>query len=193
MYMHAHLRYAQAMAHYGHSEAFFLALRQANPIALRTVVPTAALRQANCYYSSSDAAFADRYEALAQYDRVKTGAVALEGGWRIYSSGAGLTLGLILRHFLGLRREKSVLIIDPVIPPSLDGLQAEIDMAGRDVQITYRVGAAGYGPTAVMLNGQEVAFRRAANPYRTGGAEVPMAELLARLTTGPNELIVHLG
>jgi hypothetical protein len=31
MYMHAHLRYAQAMAHDGDSEAFFLALRQANP------------------------------------------------------------------------------------------------------------------------------------------------------------------
>jgi cellobiose phosphorylase len=193
MYMHAHLRYAQAMAYYGASEAFFLALRQANPIALRAVVPAAALRQANCYYSSSDAAFADRYEALAQYDRVKTGAVALEGGWRIYSSGAGLTLSLIHRHFLGLRRGKSVLIIDPVIPPSLDGLQAEVDLAGRNVHITYRVGASGYGPTAVMLNGQEVAFHRAANPYRTGGAEVPMAEVLERLTTGPNELIVHLG
>jgi cellobiose phosphorylase len=193
MYMHAHLRYAQAMAHYGDSEAFFLALRQANPIALRTVVPTAALRQANCYYSSSDAAFADRYEALAQYDRIKTGAVTLEGGWRIYSSGAGLTLGLILRHFLGLRREKSVLIIDPVIPPSLDGLQAEVDLADRDVHITYHVGVSGYGPTAVMLNGQEVAFHRAANPYRTGGAEVRMAEVLARLTAGPNELVVRLG
>jgi cellobiose phosphorylase len=193
MYMHAHLRYAQAMAYYGASEAFFLALCQANPIALRAVVPTAALRQANCYYSSSDAAFADRYEALTQYDRVNTGAVALEGGWRIYSSGAGLTLSLIHRHFLGLRREKAVLSIDPVMPPSLDGLQAEVDLAGRNVHITYRVGAAGCGPTAVTLNGQEMTFHRAANPYRTGGAEVSMAEVLARLTTGPNELIVHLG
>jgi cellobiose phosphorylase len=193
MYMHAHLRYAQAMAHYGASEAFFQALCQANPIALRAVVPAAALRQANCYYSSSDAAFADRYEALAQYERVKTGAVALEGGWRIYSSGAGLTLSLIHRYFLGLRREKSVLSLDPVMPPSLDGLQAEVDLAGRNVHITYRVGAAGCGPTAVMLNGQEMAFRRTANPYRPGGAEVPMAEVLERLTSSPNELIVHLG
>jgi 1,2-beta-oligoglucan phosphorylase len=90
MYMHAHLRYAQAMARYGDVEAFFLALCQANPIGIRSVVPAAALRQANCYYSSSDAAFADRYEAMAHYDRVKTGEVALEGGWRIYSSGAGI-------------------------------------------------------------------------------------------------------
>src|SRR5262249_3278475 len=102
MYMHAHLRYAQAMAHMGDAEAFFLALRQANPIALTAVVPSAALRQANCYYSSSDAAFADRYEALADYEKVKTGAVTLEGGWRIYSSGAGIALCLIYQCFLGL-------------------------------------------------------------------------------------------
>src|SRR6185503_4479360 len=62
MYMHAHLRYAQAMARYGDADAFFLALRQANPVDVRDVVPTAALRQRNCYYSSSDPAFADRYQ-----------------------------------------------------------------------------------------------------------------------------------
>ena len=38
MYMHAHLRYAEALAHYGDAEAFFLALCQANPIALRELV-----------------------------------------------------------------------------------------------------------------------------------------------------------
>jgi cellobiose phosphorylase len=193
MYMHAHLRYAQAMAHVGEVEAFFLALRQANPIAIRWVVPPAALRQANCYYSSSDAAFADRYEALADYDKVKTGDVALEGGWRVYSSGAGIALRLIYQCFLGLRRERSALIIDPVLPASLDGLQAAGELAGRRVTITYRIGGAGYGPTAVALNGQELSFTHEANPYRTGGAEVPMAEVLARLTVGPNELLVCLG
>lgn len=193
MYMHAHLRYAQAMAHVGEVEAFFLALRQANPIALRSVVPSAALRQANCYYSSSDAAFADRYEARAEYEKVKAGEVALEGGWRIYSSGAGIALRLIHQCFLGLRREKSMLLIDPVIPSSLDGLQAEGVLAGRTVQITYRTGGASYGPTAVSLNGQELSYTRQANPYRTGGAEVPMAEVLERLTVGRNHLLVCLG
>ena len=193
MYMHAHLRYAQAMARYGAVEAFFLALRQANPIAIRSLVPTAALRQANCYYSSSDAAFADRYEALAQYDQVKTGAVTLEGGWRIYSSGAGITMRLILQHFLGLRREKSVCIIDPVMPAALDGLQAEVEVAGRQVQIVYRIGAAGYGPTSITLNGTALSFTREINPYRLGGAEVPMAEILAQLSASPNELVVRLG
>ena len=193
MYMHAHLRYAQAMAHYGDVEAFFLALCQANPIAIRSVVPAAALRQANCYYSSSDAAFADRYEALAHYDRVKTGEVALEGGWRIYSSGAGIAMRLIHQCFLGLRREQ-VGVAHRSGHPGIPKRPASRGRAGgQKVHITYRIGDAGYGPTAVTLNGQELSFTREANPYRTGGAEVPMAEVLERLTAGTNELIICLG
>ena len=38
MYMHAHLRYAQALAHVGEAERFFKALCQANPIAIRSIV-----------------------------------------------------------------------------------------------------------------------------------------------------------
>lgn len=193
MYMHAHLRYAQAMAHVGEVEAFFQALRQANPIGLRTIVPAAALRQANCYYSSSDAAFGDRYEARAHYDQVKTGAVPLEGGWRIYSSGAGIAMRLIYQCFLGLRRERSALIIDPVIPAALDGLHAESELAGRTVRSIYRVNGAGYGPTDITLNGQTLSFTRETNPYRTGGVKVPMAEVLEQLTNGTNELRVCLG
>ncbi|HVM94873.1 MAG TPA: hypothetical protein VMT89_00725, partial [Candidatus Acidoferrales bacterium] len=71
MYTHAHLRYAEAMARYGDADGFLLALRQANPILLQSVVPNAKPRQANCYYSSSDAAFMDRYQALADYDKFK--------------------------------------------------------------------------------------------------------------------------
>jgi cellobiose phosphorylase len=193
MYMHAHLRYAQAMARYGDVEAFFLALCQANPLALRALVPSATLRQANCYYSSSDAAFADRYEAGADYHKVKSGEVAFEGGWRIYSSGAGIALRLFHQCFLGLRREKAALIIDPVIPAALDGLQAEVELAGRTVRSIYRIGPAGYGPTAVTLNGRALSLTRQANPYRMGGVEVPMAEVLERLTVGTNELRVCLG
>ena len=95
MYMHAHLRWAQALAHLGDGEAAFHALRQANPVGLRDVVPNARLRQANCYASSSDAAFADRAEATARYDAVRTGAVGVEAGWRVYSSGAGIAVRLV--------------------------------------------------------------------------------------------------
>ncbi len=106
MYMHAHLRYAQALAHVGDAQRFFHALCQAVPIGIRSIVPSATLRQANCYYSSSDAAFEDRYQASAEYERVARGAIALDGGWRVYSSGAGIALGLIVRHFLGLSAAK---------------------------------------------------------------------------------------
>jgi len=54
MYTHAHLRHAQALAHVGEADRLFRALCQANPIGIGSIVPTATLRQANCYYSSSD-------------------------------------------------------------------------------------------------------------------------------------------
>jgi len=75
----------------------------------------------------------------------------------------------------------------------LDGLQGEGGLADQKVQIIYRIVGAGYDPTAVPLNGKALAFTREANPYRTGGAEVPMAEVLERLTAGTNALLVCLG
>ena len=98
------------------------------PWACATVVPNARLRQANCYTSSSDAAFPDRYQAAARYDEVKTGAVAVEGGWRVYSSGAGIAVRLVRECLLGLRLRRAELGIDPVLPRALDGLRAH----GRD-------------------------------------------------------------
>ncbi|HSW25478.1 MAG TPA: hypothetical protein VLJ62_22150, partial [Burkholderiaceae bacterium] len=112
MYMHAHLRWAQALAHLGDGAAAFHALRQANPVGLRDVVPNARLRQANCYVSSSDAAFADRTEAKARYDAVYSGAVGVEAGWRVYSSGAGIAVRLVRECLLGLRLRRSSLCID---------------------------------------------------------------------------------
>ncbi len=181
MYTHAHLRYAEALAHYGQAEAFFEALCRANPIGLAARVPTARPRQANCYYSSSDAVFADRYQAQARYAEALRGAVDFEGGWRVYSSGAGIAVGLVLRCLLGLRQEKACLVVDPVLPPKLDGLEAELELAGRTLRVSYRVGARGCGVVALRLNGAELPFEREANPYRPGGAMVALAEWQARL------------
>jgi len=192
MYMHAHLRYAEAMARYGDADAFFLALQQATPIGVRAVVPPARLRQANCYYSSSDALFPDRYEALSAYAQVKTGEVPFEGGWRVYSSGAGIALRLIRECLLGLRTTKSALVIDPVIPKVLDGLHADVEIAGKPVEIVYRITSVGHGPTSITLNGTALPFRREANPYRLGGVEVAMAALSKLLTATANALQVQL-
>jgi cellobiose phosphorylase len=193
MYTHAHLRYTEALARYGDAEGFFLALCQANPVGIRNLVPSATLRQSNCYYSSSDAAFADRYEAFIEYERVKRGDVPLDGGWRVYSSGPGIWTRLMLQCFLGLRRERSVLAIDPVIPRSLDGLRVEMEWEGRSMEVTYRIGAAGCGTTRVTLNGADLPFARGENPYRTGAAEIPMSAVRDRLKEGTNRLSVRIG
>lgn len=192
MYMHAHLRYAQAMAYYGDADAFFLALRQANPIGVASVVAGARPRQANCYTSSSDAVFADRYAAAADYGRVRRGGVDFEGGWRVYSSGAGIMVRLVHECLLGVRRSTAVLTLDPVIPAALDGLRAEVAVGDAAMSIEYRVARHGRGPRRLELNGEPLAFEREPNPYRPGAAVVPLAGLRARLRGDGNELIVDL-
>jgi len=193
MYMHAHLRYAEAMAHLGDVGAFYGALLQAIPIGLRDVVPHARLRQANCYTSSSDAAVADRYEAQTRYDDVRAGLVPVEGGWRVYSSGAGIAFRLVHERLLGLRRAASTLTIDPVLPRELDGLAVDVELAGRHVRIVYAIAARGCGPVALELNGAVLPFERERNPYRDGGAVVAMASLGALLKPSGNELRIRLG
>ena len=192
MYMHAHLRYCEALARFGAADAFFHALGQLNPIAIRELVPSAAPRQANCYYSSSDPAFADRYEAFHDYDKVKSGEVTLEGGWRVYSSGAGIGARLIMQCFLGLRLEKSSLVVDPVISPELDGLTARLNLAGHPLEVIYRTGKTGRGPVSIDLNGTPLDFIRESNAYRPAGVRIPMASWTGCLTGNKDRLTIML-
>ncbi len=174
MYMHAHLRYAQMLAHLGQADAFLQALMLAHPIALAERVPSASPRQANCYYSSSDAAFPDRYEAQAHYGRALAGEVALDGGWRIYSSGPGIALGLVIASLLGLRLESDALVVDPVMPAQLDGLRVQLQLADLRFELTYRVGPRGHGVERVRdAAGQELAAQRRPHAYRMGALALP--------------------
>jgi cellobiose phosphorylase len=193
MYTHAHLRYAQALAHVGDADGFFRALCQANPIGIRSIVPGATLRQANCYYSSSDAAFEDRYQASEEYDRVRRGTIALDGGWRVYSSGAGIALGLTLRRFLGLSCESQGLRVDPVIPTALDGLHVETMLRGRPVEVRYHIAKPGTGVAALSLNDQSLPFTCEANPHRHGAALVSWSAVTPHLRAQHNVLTVRVG
>ncbi|HVW69607.1 MAG TPA: hypothetical protein VHB68_11565, partial [Steroidobacteraceae bacterium] len=193
MYTHAHLRYAQALAHIGEADRFFHALCQANPIGIRSIVPSATLRQANCYYSSSDAAFADRYHASDEYDRVTHGTIALDGGWRVYSSGAGIALSLIVRRFLGLSCEAQHLRLDPVIPSALDGLRVETTLRGRPLQVHYRIGSRGCGVLEAHLNDRPLTLSFAANPHRRGAALVALPSVLDQLSSRENILVIRMG
>ncbi|HEY9108994.1 MAG TPA: hypothetical protein VIN58_20130 [Roseateles sp.] len=169
MYMHAHLRYAQMLAHLGHAEAFLQALSLAHAIALADRVKSASPRQANCYYSSSDASFADRYEAQAHYGRALAGEVQLDGGWRIYSSGPGIAIGLVIGSLLGLRLEHDALVVDPVMPPLLDGLSVQLQLADLRFELSYRVGERGHGVQRVRdAASVELPGERRPHAYRMG-------------------------
>ena len=193
MYTHAHLRYAQMQAHVGDADGLLRSLALAHPVQLRERLPQASLRQSNCYFSSSDAAFGDRYEAQEHYARVAAGEVALDGGWRVYSSGPGIALAVIVTGMLGVRREGNALVIDPVIAPELHGLRAEVSVLGRRVQVEYHVDERGYSPRVVALNGRRLAFARLHNPYRAGGASIPLDAWAAHLLAdAPNVLRVEL-
>ena len=133
---------------------------------------------------------------LDEHDPV-TRSVALDGGWRVYSSGPGIALALIVGQFLGLRREHDRLLLDPVLAPGLDGLRVRLPLQHVRLDIEYRLGPLGHGPLKLQLDGQDLPFVRAANPYRVGAAVVSMAELLPRLQSGSHAgahaLVVHTG
>ena len=193
MYMHAHLRWAEALATLGRGDALLHALRLANPIGLQALVPQAALRQRNCYHSSSDAAFADRDEAWLHYDRIAQGDIALEGGWRIYSSGAGIAWRLVIQCLLGLVEQPDCLGIDPVLPPSLDGLLVQWPLYGHPVQLVYRLGPAGHGPLGITLDGQPLTLRPGHNRYRAPGVWLEADTVRARLAAGAKRMEITLG
>jgi len=193
MYTHAHLRYAEALARHGDAEQLLEALALACPIGVTDRVPNARPRQSTCYYSSSDAAFADRYEAAEHYGDVMAGTVPLEGGWRVYSSGPGIFLRLVVECLLGVRRRGDILEIDPVLAPDLDGLEATVHVDGIAVDLTFRVGPRGVGPLAVALNGVPLASTPLSNPYRPAGVAVDMAMLRAgTAAAGRNHLEIQV-
>jgi cellobiose phosphorylase len=192
MYVHEHLRYAESQARLGRPDAFLRALRQAIPVDYQHVVPQGDVRQANCYYSSSDVLFSSRYEADTRYPEVIAGRMPLTGGWRVYSSGPGIYVALVVSRLLGLRIEYGSLILDPVMAHSLDGMQASLRLHGRAVTFVYRVGGPGFGPRAVSINGQPAAFDREDNQYRQGGAVIPLPRFIAMLETDENRVEIEI-
>jgi cellobiose phosphorylase len=189
MYMHAHLRYAEALARVGDGDGLLPALAQASPVGIGSLVPQARPRQTTCYYSSSDGAFSDRYDAQARYPELMAGEVPLDGGWRIYSSGAGLVLRLVTGVLLGIRERGDDVEIDPVLPPgngATTELSARVPLAGQGLAIRYVVGPVGHGVHRVTVGGRDLELRPLANPYRRAGVAVARADLLAASPPDPN-------
>jgi cellobiose phosphorylase len=178
MYVHEHIRYAEALAGMGRAEEFVEALRQAIPVDYRDAVPCGDIRQANCYYSSSDVHFKSRYEADERYEEVIAGKYPLRGGWRVYSSGPGIYIGLILKKLLGIRLESDRIILDPVMPGSFDGLRASLELLGHPVTFCYHLQSGHFSPKSIRINGITVVFTVEENPYRMGGAVISRTDFL---------------
>ena len=192
MYVHEHIRYAEVQAIMGNAEDFVKALRQANPVAYREIVTCGDYRQSNCYYSSSDVTFKNRYEADEKYGEILTGNLLLKGGWRVYSSGPGIYIGLIINRLFGLRRKAGWLILDPVLPLSLDGFTTSLKLMGRKVIFHYSVKERTFSPLKITINGEPIIFNLEENPYRTGGALISMDHFLSLTTKEENNIEIIL-
>ncbi|MDK9760184.1 cellobiose phosphorylase, partial [Vibrio sp. D173a] len=157
------------------------------PVGIKDSVPNAELRQSNAYFSSSDAKFNDRVTAYENFNKVKSGEVAVKGGWRIYSSGPGIYLNQLISNVFGLRFDKNDFVLDPVISPRL----GEVSM-DYEVKVVISPSESGFTPKTIKLNGVDVPFTLQQNRYRTGGAVICHKWLNKSLNNSENLLEVTL-
>lgn len=136
-YTHAHIRYIEAMAKLGKCNDAWDGLFTINPILIQESVPNACIRQSNLYFSSSEGAYNDRYEYAKSFNKLKEGSIDVKGGWRLYSSGPGIYINQLITNLLGIKSCPEGLIIDPVLPSSLDGLKCSFRCKGYDFTFYY--------------------------------------------------------
>jgi cellobiose phosphorylase len=192
-YTHAHLRYAEALATMGRADELLQALLTANPIAVTEVVKNARMRQRNCYFSSSDAAFTDRYQASESYDKVRTGEIPVDGGWRIYSSGPGIYTNLVVRHLFGLRRFFDFVEFDPVLPRKFVEVCCDTVHESRKVRYRFLAVENSSGSAPISINGMPIASCiRAKNAYRPAGIRILRSEFQRALNLPENVVQIEM-
>lgn len=190
MYVHAHIRYIEAMTKIGHADAVWEALTAINPIGITDRVKNAATRQANAYFSSSDGDFRTRYEAQEHFGDLQTGKVQVKGGWRIYSSGPGILFNQIVTHWLGIRAHSGKLVIDPVLSQKQNDYRFRFNCFGKPATFVYHI-AAGI-ERKIQLNGADIPFSLTNNPYRVGGMEISTETLREHLDETENVFDVFI-
>ena len=174
-YTHAHIRYIEAMAKIGNGEEAWNSLFTINPILIQHSVKNANIRQSNLYFSSSDGDYNDRYEYERNFGLLKTGEIKVKGGWRLYSSGPGIYIRQLVSNVLGIRFNKEGLIIDPVLPAELDGLEFTYQCFGRKLHFQFRINEA--NATKAFNNKKEIPSTSLVNPYRNSGILISKEEL----------------
>ncbi|MDR3652909.1 MAG: amylo-alpha-1,6-glucosidase [Paludibacter sp.] len=192
MYIHEHIRYAESQAVLGKADEFVKALRQAIPVNYKDIVPNSNLRQVNCYYSSSDVTFKTRYEADEKYADVLSGKMRVDGGWRVYSSGPGIYVSLIIKKLIGFRAFNDYVVIDPVLTNEMDGFSASFKFKGHHLNWNFKVKSGNFTPKSIIVNGLNITFDTEDNPYRIGGALISMKVFLDYLKLNENKIIVEI-
>ncbi|MDR0297405.1 MAG: cellobiose phosphorylase [Streptococcaceae bacterium] len=181
LYIHAQIRYVEMLAKVGRQEAWH-ALAQTIPVGLRDIVSNAEARQANVYFSSSDGAFKTRYEAQDNFEQLKTGAVGVKAGWRLYSSGPGIFTNQLITHLAGLRNTADGLIIDPIFPENTDTIDFDFELNNKRLHF-HLVRA---DRTSVAIDNHPIRAENLTAFYRKGGVRIDK-KYLVRLK--PNSVI----
>ena len=126
-------------------------------------------------------------------DELKEGKVGALGGWRLYSSGPGIYIGLVINRLFGIRRSYGCVVIDPVLPKSMDGAELDLDWNSKRVRWVYQVKKQSFDPAIVLVNGVPVEnFKRLGNPYRAGGLSIPADTFNLMLTEKENTIEIQL-
>lgn len=188
-YIHADIRFAEAMAKMGHNDEVWRALSVINPVGIRKVVPNAEIRQSNAYFSSSDGKFNTRYKAQENFEGLRDGSIKVKGGWRIYSSGPGIYMNQLISSMLGIREKGNNMIIDPVLPDKFDGLQFDFKFMNYPIRFIYHLNQK---DRKVLVNGENVKVNKIKNPYRQGGFEIDYKILESLLTNNVNVIDIYL-
>ena len=181
-YVHAHIRYIEAMTKIGEADRAYKGLNVVCPVNIKKHVDNALPRQANVYFSSSDGNFRTRYQADKEFDLLRTGKRDVKGGWRLYSSGPGIYLNQLITNFLGVKTYQNDLVIDPVMPKKLKGTKLQYSYNGKLLNIEYQKTNK---ISSVILNGQEITTIHENNKYRKSGIRIDI-----NLLKDVNELIV---
>jgi len=192
MYVHEHIRYAEALSILGKADEFIHALLQAIPINYPNLVKQSDVRQSNCYYTSSDIIFKSRYDADKLYPEVFKGNIKLHGGWRVYSSGPGIFTGIVVSRLLGFRFNNEYVTIDPVLPNDFDGLKVNINISNFPLSITYHVKKSTYSPYSIKINDVEPPFTYEDTQYRKGGIQIERNKFFELLNDSKNNIEIFL-
>jgi len=156
-YVHAHIRYAEAMARLGLGGRAWDALLRVAPPLIGHRVPNAMLRQGNLYFSSSEGDFPDRYAYSREFGRLRDGSVPVKGGWRLYSSGPGIWTATLVGDLLGIRVGREETVVAPVLPAACDGMKIRVRLYGATRTLTCRA-ADGAVPLRIPKDSTELNY-----------------------------------